>query len=145
MSWNDYYRFRYSAMRSKGPRSKLPLLPELFFLLGVPFAITTSFATGGGHPWSDMNGPTFAAISIVLGFWFLATIGEILPRTALSLMLLGGVATVGLLFWVWRNPDLFAHKTPSDGVLAFLSAYPLFVVVVALKNLLSLAPSDPAV
>jgi hypothetical protein len=122
----------------------LPGLADALAFLGIPFATIVVFGSGIRSPWGEINGPSILAISMVVGLWFFATIGEDFPRTACWILLVSACAILAAIVWIALVPDWTRFSNGPSWLLIAFAIYDSVAVLGAVYHLFVRDRPDPA-
>jgi hypothetical protein len=143
MSWNDYYRFRFSLLNHKPEHSELPGLRGWISGWGILFVVAVGPLSGLTGLRTNLTVGFAAAVPLVGILWLIAALGEDFPRTACWSLLVLCAGVLGLTLYV--APDVLARSWSYKrdfAMLTLFAAYPILVAASAVRQLRRLAHSS---
>ena len=128
MSWNDYYRFRFTNLKHRSFDSELPGLRGWISGWGTLLVIAVVPMSGVRDLWSDLSPAVTFAVPLAGVLWLIAAIGESIPRVACYLVVVVCAGVAGTILWI--APDILARSSSLGTDIAILVVFEFYVVLV---------------
>ena len=143
MSWNDYYKFRYSLLPRRSDYSELPGLRGWISGWATLFVIGVAVFSHIQHPWRELSSAFVLAVPYACLLWSVAALGEFVPRVAswavLAIAAVGGFATA-----VVAHEFLGESNDYANDLIVYLlfGAFSLLVAGAAARRIVALLQSS---